>query len=117
VWLGFLTASTAVRRYGHFRMAVLIEAKWMRASGRRALELFSLLVVLTVSAILIVQGINITVSGLQEHAPGLGIRMAWAYAAVPVCAVTSLLFALEKTWEQLTGVNLPAAVELEGDAA
>jgi TRAP-type C4-dicarboxylate transport system permease small subunit len=117
VWLGFLTASSAVRRYGHFRMSVLIDATWMPATARRALEIFSLLVILTVSAVLIVQGIAITTAGLNENAPGLGIRMAWAYAAVPVCAVTSLLFALEKAWEQLTGVAVAPGVELEGDVA
>jgi TRAP-type C4-dicarboxylate transport system permease small subunit len=64
------------------------------------------------SAVLTVEGLQITIDGLKEVSPGLNVTMAWAYAAVPVCSFTGLLFAIEKLVDQFNGrVEPPVLVE------
>lgn len=102
VWLGFLCASQSVRKSAHFRMTILLERNW-KGSGRRALEMLSVLVILGLSGILLVEGWKITAEGLRETSPGLNVSMAWAYAAIPVSSFTALLFGIEKLIEQIQG--------------
>lgn len=102
VWLGFLCASQSVRRSAHFRMTMLLERRW-KGNGKRVLEIFSLLVIVALSTVLLVKGVTITIEGLREISPGLVISMAWSYAAIPVASCTSLLFAIEKLIEYVQG--------------
>jgi TRAP-type C4-dicarboxylate transport system permease small subunit len=112
VWLGFLCASQAVRKSGHFRMSVLLERNW-KGDGRRVLELIALVVVLGLSAIMLLAGVTITMEGLNETSPGLNVSMAWAYLAVPFCSLTSLLFAFEKLIEEIHGRNIDSSTSLK----
>lgn len=95
IWLGFFSASQAVRHNVHFRMTILLDRKW-KGNGRQALEWFALLVMAGLSTILLIAGTTVTLEGLNEASPGLNVSMAWAYAAVPLSSFTALLFTLEK---------------------
>lgn len=95
IWLGFFSASQAVRNNAHFRMTILLDRKW-KGSGRQVLEWLALLVMTGLSAILLAAGTMMTLEGVNETAPGLNIPMAWAYSAVPVASFTALLFTIEK---------------------
>ena len=117
IWLGFLSASVSVRRYGHFRVTILLDVKRFAGTGRRVLELVSLVVIVVVSAILVFEGTRMTISGLRETAPGLRISMAWGYVAVPLCGLTAILFALEKMWEQFVGAAPAERASAEGEVA
>jgi TRAP-type transport system small permease protein len=102
IWLGFLTASTAVRRNAHFRMSALIDALGSGLAAR-LLEIFAILVMFFVIGILIYYGTEHAYAGLREVSPGLGVRMVWAYAAVPVTSITAFLFAIERLLEEISG--------------
>jgi TRAP-type C4-dicarboxylate transport system permease small subunit len=117
IWLGFLSASVAVRRSGHFRVTMLLELKRFEGTGRRVLELVGLAVIVLVSAILLFEGTRITISGLRETAPGLQVSMAWGYIAVPLCSLSAILFALEKMWDQFVGAAPSEHAIDESDAA
>ena len=117
IWLGFLSASVSVRKSGHFRVTMLLDLKIMQGTGRRVLELLALGVIVALSLILVVEGTRMTISGLRETAPGLRISMAWIYAAVPLCSLTAILFALEKVFEQLRGVPPDSHLPLETEVA
>lgn len=117
IWLGFLSASVSVRKSGHFRVSMLLELKRMQGTGRRVLEFISLAVILVLSVILVVEGTRMTISGLRETAPGLRVSMAWTYAAVPLCSLTAILFALEKVVEQLRGAPPESHLPLESEVA
>jgi TRAP-type transport system small permease protein len=58
IWLGFLSASVSVRRYGHFRVTILLDLKRFEGTGQRVLELVSLAVIVVVSAILVFEGVG-----------------------------------------------------------
>ncbi len=109
VWLGFLCASQAVRKSAHFRMSVMLERNW-KGDGKRVLELVALLVIIGLSTITLVAGLTMTMEGLKETSPGLNVSMAWAYAVVPFCSLTSLMFAIEKLIKEFQGgaIDVPA---------
>jgi TRAP-type transport system small permease protein len=102
VWLAFLTASIAIRRNGHFRMAALID---LSGTGRvrLAFELLALAVVLLISWLLLKEGWTFAQRGLRETSPGLRIPMMWVYIAIPLTAATGILFAIERLMIELRG--------------
>ncbi len=93
MWLAFLCASVAVRRKAHFRMSALIDM--LPAKPRAALEVGTLVIMGILTAVLAWQGIHFMLAGLKEQAPGLRVPMAWAYAAVPISAISMLVFLAE----------------------
>lgn len=112
IWLGFLTASTAVRRNAHFRMRALVDALGGGIAGR-VLEVFALVVVFVVTGILVYEGTSHALAGIREVAPGLGMRMVWAYAAVPVTSATAFLFAIERLGQELSGRHVAPPSEAD----
>lgn len=105
IWLGFVTASTAVRHKGHFRMSGLIDLAGTGAL-RRSLEILALLVGLIVSAMLLIEGGKMAIAGMREISPGLRLPMVWAYAAVPISGATMILFGIEQIVATLRGAPL-----------
>ncbi len=93
IWLALLSASIAVRRRLHVRMAELIAKlpKPLRAS----FDIAALLCMAALTMVLGWQGYNLAGSGLNEQAPALRGPMVWVYAAYPVGAVSMLVFLLE----------------------
>ena len=102
VWLAFLTASTAVRRNGHFRMSALID---LAGTGgiRLAFELFAIAVVLLISWLILTEGWTFAQRGLRETSPGLRIPMTWVYVSLPITAPTAILFAIERLLIEIRG--------------
>lgn len=102
IWLGFLTASRAVRQQGHFRMTLsldLLGESW----GRRVLEFLAIAIGLALFGLLAVKGYGMAVRGLREISPGLQLPMFWAYLALPVSAFLALLFFLESLVKEASG--------------
>jgi TRAP-type C4-dicarboxylate transport system permease small subunit len=95
IWLAFLSASIAIRKGTHFRMRALVDTLG-NGAARRGLELFAALFVIGMTLILVREGFGQFVGGWREILPGLQIRMAWAYASIPVSMATALLFAIER---------------------
>jgi TRAP-type C4-dicarboxylate transport system permease small subunit len=95
VWMGFLTSSNAIRRGTHFRMNLLVDL-FSRGVTRKAFELFAILCVFILTAVLLREGLNMFYQGLKEISPGLQTTMAWSYAAIPISMFTSFLFTVER---------------------
>jgi len=102
IWVGFLTASTSVRKMGHFRMVALVEL-FRGTMGRRLLELFSLLVILIVSLLLGYHGFRMAARGWFEMSAGLGIPMFWIFVSIPIASTTASLFCIERILLELLG--------------
>jgi TRAP-type C4-dicarboxylate transport system permease small subunit len=98
VWLALLSASTAVRSGGHFRVTALIDTEFMSGTPRWLLELLALIAIIGLSLVLLIQGSEFALAGAREQSPGLRVSMLWAYISVPLCSLTAILFALERIW-------------------
>jgi TRAP-type C4-dicarboxylate transport system permease small subunit len=100
IWLGFLTAALAVRQDGHFRMSLLLDI-FREGAARRALELFAVLMALTIFGLLLYTGYEMAWRGRREISPGLQMPMLWAYLAVPLSAALATLFCFERAFKEV----------------
>jgi TRAP-type C4-dicarboxylate transport system permease small subunit len=110
IWLGFLTASLAIRHQGHFRMSALIDSVrtgWLRM----VLELFTHLCGMAMFALLVWTGWGMVKAGMREVSPGLGAPMSWAYASLFVSAVIAVCFFVELIWRVIAGRPLVPVVD------
>jgi TRAP-type C4-dicarboxylate transport system permease small subunit len=93
IWLAFLSAGVAVRRQAHFRMSALID--YLPARRRLFVEVATVLFMGALTLVLGWQGFHLATSGLHEQAPGLRVPMVWVYAALPISALSMLVFLFE----------------------
>ena len=101
----FVAAAAAVKEWGHFRL--LIATKWMSPRGLVAVQIFAILVVLAVSAILFRYGIAITQVSWSQTSPTMEWKMGYLYSIVPVCGAIMFIFALEHLWNVIRGRSTP----------
>jgi TRAP-type transport system small permease protein len=101
----FVAAAAAVKEWGHFRL--LVATKWMSPKVLAAAQILSILVVLTMAAILVRYGIAITQVSWFQTSPTMEWKMGYLYSIVPVSGAIMFVFALEHLWNALRGKSLP----------
>jgi TRAP-type C4-dicarboxylate transport system permease small subunit len=101
----FVAAAAAVKEWGHFRL--LVATKWMSPKVLAAVQVFSILVVLVMAAILVRYGIAITQVSWFQTSPTMEWKMGYVYSIVPVSGAIMFVFALEHLWNALRGTSLP----------
>ncbi|WP_148252805.1 TRAP transporter small permease [Aidingimonas lacisalsi] len=101
IWCVFLAMAPCFR--GGYMMAVEIIYKLVPARALMLVESFIGLACLIVLVILFYFGIAMTVRVSGQTLSGLGISIAWAYAAIPVGAGFSLIALCARLLAQVTG--------------
>lgn len=94
VWFTFLSIAFAVKSDSHIRLAALDLIFPLRI--RRILYVASALLVATVAAFFVVQGLNLMELTWTSRMPGLRIPRAWLYLSLPVAGVMILITLLGK---------------------
>lgn len=91
LWLVWLGAAYAAKRGSHLRIEAFVQK--LSPKSRSNVELVALLIWIVFSAFLTWKGAELTMILVKRRqlSPILEIRMAWAYAAVPVGAGLMLL--------------------------
>lgn len=100
IWCVFLGAAASFR--GGYMMAVEVIYKLVPARGLLLVESFITLCCIIVLAVLIHYGILMTMRVSSQTLSGMGISIAWAYAAIPVGASFSMLAVLARIAAQAT---------------
>lgn len=100
IWSVFLGAAAGFR--GGYMMAVEVIYKLVPARALVWLEGFIVLCCLVVLAILVYFGTLMTIRVSSQTLSGMGISIAWVYAAIPVGAAFSVLAVLARIAAQLT---------------
>ena len=100
IWCVFLGAAASFR--GGYMMAVEVIYKLVPARGLVWLELLVALCCLIVLTILVYFGTQMTMRVSSQMLSGMGISIAWAYAAIPVGAAFSILAVLARIASQVT---------------
>lgn len=96
IWMGLLGSAYAFGTDQHLRLVFLIERA--TAAGKRRLQTMNGLIVIFFSTIiLLVGGIKMVSTGMNQISPILNVRMGYIYMILPICAV--LITALQ-------GINL-----------
>lgn len=105
IGITFVAAAAAVKEWGHFRL--LIATKWMSPQALLAVQIFAILVVLSMAAILVRYGIAITQVSWAQTSPTMEWKMGYLYSIVPVSGAIMFVFALEHLWNAVRGKALP----------
>lgn len=92
IWMTFLGASIAVKRWGHFQL-MLLEAR-LPPRLRRCTRLFATAMVVLLSGGLLVQGIRLVGVTWNQSSPMLGVPIGAVYLVVPASGVLMLVFGL-----------------------
>ena len=108
LWLVWLGAAYAAKRGSHLRIEAFVQK--LSPKSRSNVELVALLIWIVFSAFLTWKGAELTMILVKRRqlSPILEIRMAWAYAAVPVGAgllLLRLLARLARTLRERTGAT------------
>ncbi len=105
IWMTFVGATIAVRRWTNFQL--MIGTRWVPARWHWHLQLFSIAVVLAMSAILVRYGIAIARVSWFQTSPTMEWSMGYLYSIVPASGVLMFGFALFHFVAVLRGGTLP----------
>lgn len=103
--LTFVAAAAAVKEWGHFQL--LVATKWISPKYHRAVQVFAVVVVLIMAAVLVRYGIAITQVSWFQTSPTMEWSMGYLYSIVPISGAIMFVFALEHLWNILRGGALP----------
>jgi TRAP-type C4-dicarboxylate transport system permease small subunit len=101
VWMTFLGATVAVKRWAHFQLTIVDQL--IPSALRRFTRLFAILVVMTLAGIMIKNGIEITRVTWNQTSPVLQWPIGYLYLMAPVCGVLMELFALQHLMRAIRG--------------
>jgi TRAP-type C4-dicarboxylate transport system permease small subunit len=102
VWMTFVGATVAVKRWGHFQLTIV--HRIIPASAQRYTRIFAVLVVLALAAVMIRHGIAITRISWNQATPYMDWNVGYLYLVVPVCGVLMVGFAIRHLVDALRGM-------------
>jgi TRAP-type C4-dicarboxylate transport system permease small subunit len=108
VWGTFLAMAALLRRRSHIRITIVTNL--MRPGGRRAAEVFSLLVIAATAGVAAWYGWTIALDSFlrdRTTATMLNLPQVWVEISVPLGFLLLGLQALVETWRLLRGDPLP----------
>jgi TRAP-type transport system small permease protein len=92
VWMTFVGATVAVKRWGHFQLTIV--NRIIPPDAERYTRIFAVLVVLALAAVMIQHGIAITRISWYQATPYMDWNVGYLYLVVPVSGVLMVGFAL-----------------------
>jgi TRAP-type C4-dicarboxylate transport system permease small subunit len=101
VWMTFLGATVAVKRWSHFQLLLVndrIPPHW-----RRATRVFALCVVMGLAVVMIVNGAEITEISWAQTSPIMSWNFGYLYLVVPISGALMLIFSLKHLLNALRG--------------
>jgi len=108
MWMTFLGAATAVRRRGHFTVALFIHQLPQWLQKETVLSVYLIMIVF--AGLLMIVGIQIVRVTAIQTSPAMGVSMGLFYGAVPVSSFIMLLYLIPQLIQALRGKS-PAAAE------
>jgi TRAP-type C4-dicarboxylate transport system permease small subunit len=112
IGMTFVAAAIAVKQWGHFQL--LIARNWIPERFHKAIQVFSVLIVLIMSAVLVRYGIAITQVSWFQTSPTMEWSMGYLYSMVPASGTIMFLFALEHLVNLFRGGSLPGHDDAPG---
>lgn len=92
VWMTFIGATIAVKRWSHFQLSIVNQ--WIPRGARRYTRIFAIVVVILLGIVMVKNGIEITSVSWQQTSPIMSWNIGYLYVVVPFSGVLMILFAL-----------------------
>ena len=105
VWMTFIGATVAVKRWGHFQLTIVNQ--WLPAYVQKPLQAFSIFIVSILAVVMVVNGIDITKIGWEQTSPIMGWRIGQLYLVAPLSGVLMIIFCLIHLFNLMQGQSLP----------
>ena len=105
VWMTFIGATVAVKRWGHFQLTIVNQ--WVPARVQKPLQAFSIFIVSILAVVMVVNGIDITKIGWEQTSPIMGWRIGQLYLVAPLSGVLMIIFCLIHLFNLMQGQSLP----------
>ena len=105
VWMTFIGATVAVKRWGHFQLTIVNQ--WVPAYVQKPLQAFSIFIVSILAVVMVVNGIDITKIGWEQTSPIMGWRIGQLYLVAPLSGVLMIIFCLIHLFNLMQGQSLP----------
>ena len=107
VWMTFVGATIAVKRWTHFQLTIVNQ--WIPERARRYTLIFAILVVIALGVVMVWNGIDITRVSWDQTSPMMSWNIGYLYLVVPVSGVLMILFALRHLVDAIRGQPLGPA--------
>lgn len=102
MYVNIIAAAICVQKKSHARVTAILDA--LPLTARQILEIFSDVVILFVSYIMIRYGIKCVIQVVTQRSPAMRICMSFVYACIPlsgVCIATTGLISLIRDFQML----------------
>ncbi len=105
VWMTFIGAAVAVKRWGHFQLTIVNQ--WVPDRVQKPLQAFSIFIVCILALVMVVHGIDITKIGWEQTSPIMGWRIGQLYLVAPLSGTLMLIFCFIHLFNLMRGQSLP----------
>ena len=105
VWMTFIGAAVAVKRWGHFQLTIVNQ--WVPDRVQKPLQAFSIFIVCILALVMVVHGIDITKIGWEQTSPIMGWRIGQLYLVAPLSGALMLIFCFMHLINLMRGQSLP----------
>lgn len=105
VWMTFIGAAVAVKRWGHFQLTIVNQ--WVPDRVQKPLQTFSIFIVCILSLVMVIHGIDITKIGWEQTSPIMGWRIGQLYLVAPLSGALMLIFCFMHLLNLIQGQYLP----------
>lgn len=101
VWMTFVGATIAVKRWSHFQLAIVTQ--WIPHGAHRYFRILAILSVMTLAGVMIKFGIDITRVSWDQASPMMNWNIGYLYLVVPLSGALMEVFALRHLVSALRG--------------
>jgi TRAP-type C4-dicarboxylate transport system permease small subunit len=101
VWMTFVGATVAVKRWSHFQLAIVHQ--WIPHGAHRYFRIVAILALMVLAGVMIRFGIDITRVSWNQVSPMMGWNIGYLYLVVPLSGALMVLFALRHLVSALRG--------------
>lgn len=107
IWMTFLGATVAVKRWSHFQLMIVNE--WIPKGWQRFTRIFALGTVMVLAGIMVNNGMEITAISWDQTSPIMNWNFGYLYLVVPISGALMALFAIRHLIDALRGNIVQAA--------
>jgi TRAP-type C4-dicarboxylate transport system permease small subunit len=99
IWLTFVGATVAVKRWAHFQLTLI--DRWIPPRAERFTRMFAIAVVMALAAMLVKNGIDITRVTWNQTSPMMSWRIGYLYLIAPISGALMLFFCVRHAFAVL----------------
>jgi TRAP-type C4-dicarboxylate transport system permease small subunit len=111
IWLTFIGGEIVLRNGNHIAIDALLNA--LKGVHKLLLSIFIDVVIIAFACIVLVSGVGLTISTLNQPSAALQVPMAWVYGAIPISMILMIINTSYSLITKLTGKSTHTSLDYE----